>query len=457
MHDVVVIGGGPGGYAAAIRAAQLGGKVALVEEAELGGVCVHRGCIPTKVWQKAAEILRSVRSAPQFGIDAEVKSIDFGAIIEQKNKACGKIRMGMEGLLANNKIEVVKGHAAFKTPREIEAAGRRLAAKNFIIATGARLEAPELPNLKAALLSVEAVHEMRAVPASVLVVGAESVDVEIAALLNSFGAKVLLAADGRRILPQEDGDSSQRLEQALRESGIDILNRATLASVAPAADGRFACALAGPKAKTVEVERVFICRRRPNSDRLGLEKAGVAVAAEGFIQVDERLKTSTAGIYAIGDVAGGSLQSHGASAMGVCAAENAMGRKVDFPAHLVPRGTWTSPEVASVGMTEEAAEKLGLEVETGYFPYSINGMALARNEPSGAVKVVTDVNYRTIYGVHIVGPHATELIGEAALAMQLEYTTAEFAAGIRVHPTFSEALVDAARDAEKWALYLPKR
>jgi dihydrolipoamide dehydrogenase len=456
MHDVVVIGGGPGGYAAAIRAAQLGGKVALVEASELGGICVHRGCIPTKVWQKAAEILRAVRSASQFGIDAVVKGIDFGAIVEQKNKACGKIRMGMEGLLANNKIEVVKGRAAFRTPREIEAGGRRLSAKSFILATGARLEAPQLPNLKEALLTVEAVHEMRAVPASVLVCGADTVEVEIASLLNTFGARVILASAGRRVLPQEDGDSSQRLEQALRESGIEILNRATLAAVAPSAAG-FACELAGPKAKTVEVERVFACRRRPNSDDLGLEKAGVALTDEGFVAVDARLMSSTAGIFAIGDVTGGSMQSHGASAMGVCAAENAMGRKADFPSHLVPRGTWTSPEVASVGLTEEAAEKQGLEVETGYFPYSINGMALARNEPAGAVKIVTDVNYRTIYGVHIVGPHATELIGEAALAMQLEYTTAEFAAGIRVHPTFSEALVDAARDAEKWALYLPKR
>jgi dihydrolipoamide dehydrogenase len=456
MHDVVVIGGGPGGYAAAIRAAQLGGKVALVEAAELGGICVHRGCIPTKVWQKAAEILRAIRSAPQFGIDAAVKGIDHGTIIEQKNKACGKIRLGMEGLLANNKIEVVKGRAVFKTPREIEAVGRRLKAKNFIVATGARLEAPELPNLKDALIGVEAVHEMRAVPASVLVCGADTVEVEIAALLNSFGAKVTLAASDRRILPQEDGDSSQRLEQALRESGIEIVNRVTLRAVTPVAGG-FTCELDGPKPKTVQVERVFVCRRRPNSDGVGLDMAGVVVKPDGFIQVDETLKTSTAGIFAIGDVAGGSMQSHGASAMGVCAAENAMGRKVKFPAHLVPRGTWTWPEVASVGLTEEAAEKQGLEIETGYFPYSINGMALARNEPAGAVKVVTDVTYRTIYGVHIVGPHATELIGEAAIAMQLEYTTEEFAAGIRVHPTFSEALVDAARDAEKWALYLPRR
>jgi dihydrolipoamide dehydrogenase len=280
--------------------------------------------------------------------------------------------------------------------------------------------------------------------------------VEVAALLNSFGAKVILATADRRVLPQEDSDSSQRLEQALRESGIDIINRCTLKAVTPATNG-FACELAGPKPRTVQVERVFFCRRLPNSNDMGIEKAGLSLQPEGSIRVDDRLQSSARGIFAIGDVTGGSMQSHAASAMGVCAAENAMGRQVKFPAHLVPRGTWTWPEVASVGLTEEAAEKQGLDIETGYFPYSINGMALARNEIPGAVKIVTDVNYRTIYGVHIVGPHATELIGEAALAMQLEYTTAEFAAGIRVHPSFSEALVDAARDAEKWALYLPNR
>lgn len=456
MHDVIVIGGGPGGYAAAIRAAQLGANVALVERSELGGICVHRGCIPAKVWHKAAEILRTIRLAPQFGIDAALKGIDLGAIIDHKNQVCAKIRMGMEGLLANNKIEVVKGQAVFKSPREIEADGRRLQAKSYIIATGARLEVPDLPNLKSALIAVEEIQELRQVPASVLVCGAETVEVEVAALLNSFGAKVILAAADRRVLPQEDSDSSQRLEQALRESGIEILSRSTLKTVTPVSGG-FACELTGQKPKTVQVERVFVCRRRPNSDGWGLENAGVALQSDGTIRVDDLLQSSTPGIFAIGDVTGGSMQSHAASAMGVGAAENAMDRKVKFPAHLVPRGTWTWPEVASVGLTEEAAEKQGLDIETGYFPYSINGVALARNEIAGAVKVVTDVKYRTIYGVHIVGPHATELIGEAAVAMQLEYTTEEFAAGIRVHPTFSEALVDAARDAEKWALYLPKR
>ncbi len=456
MHDVIVIGGGPGGYAAAIRASQLGAAVALVERAELGGICVHRGCIPTKVWLKSAEILRAVRTGSQFGIRAAVEAIDFGAIVAHKNNVCAKIRMGMEGLLANNKIEVVKGEAVFKRPGEIEVQGRRLASKSFIIATGARLEAPEVPGLQKALLPVEELQEMSRVPSSVLVFGADTVEVEVAALLSAFGAKVTLLAPERRILPQEDGDSSQRLEQALKESGIEIVSRSTLKAVSPAAQG-FACELSGPKQRTVEVERVFVCRRRPNSEGLGLEMAGVSVREDGSVRVDDRLRAAAPEVYAIGDVTGGSMQSHAASAMGVCAAENALGRGQPFPAHLVPRGTWTFPEVASVGLTEEAAEKQGLDVETGYFPYGINGLALARHETAGAVKIVTDTAYRTIYGVHIVGPHATELIGEAALAMQLEYTTEEYAAGIRVHPTFSEALVDAARDAEKWALYLPRR
>jgi dihydrolipoamide dehydrogenase len=207
----------------------------------------------------------------------------------------------------------------------------------------------------------------------------------------------------------------------------------------------------------VEVERVLAGIRKPNTANLDLEQAGIRLNDDASIYVDEYLRTTTRSIYAIGDVTGGTMQSHAASAMAVKASENALGEKTKFPFDLIPRGTWTFPEVASVGLTEEQAENKDLDIDVGYFPYSINGYAIARNETFGAVKIVTDAEYRIIYGVHIVGPHATELIGEAVLAMQLEYTTEELAASIRIHPTFSEAVVDAARDVEKWALYLPRK
>ena len=457
MHDVIVIGGGAGGYAAAIRAAQLGAKVAVVEKDQLGGVCVNRGCIPVKSWLKAAETLRRVRAGEAFGIQAAVKKIDFKTIIENKNSCSEKIRLGMEGLLQNNGVEVITGYAAFKNPAEIDVDGTTYPAKNFIVGSGGHTEVPDIKGLSKALLSTDDILDMKKVPASVLIYGAETIEVEMATLLNTFGSKVYLVTENRHVLPNEDQDSGQRLGQALNNDGIEVITRSSLASV-KASKKEFSCELVGKKkSRTVKVERVLAGIRKPNTTDLGLELAGIQLNEDGAIRVDEYLRTTNHVVYAIGDVIGGTMQSHAASSMAVKASENALGKKAKFPFDLIPRGTWTFPEVASVGLTEEQAENRDLDIDVGYFPYSINGYAIARNETFGAVKIVADSEYRTIYGVHIVGPHATELIGEAVLAMQLEYTTDELAAGMRIHPTFSEAVVDAARDAEKWALYLPKK
>ena len=456
MHDVIVIGGGAGGYAAAIRAAQLGAKVSVVEKDNLGGACVNRGCIPVKSWLKAAETLRRIREGEAFGIRAAVKKIDFKTIIENKNSCSQKIRLGMGGLLQNNGIEVIKGHAVFKNPAEIDVGGKSYPAKNFIIASGGHTEVPNIKGLSKALLTTDDILDMQQVPASVLVYGDETIDVEMATLLNTFGSKVYLSTENRHVLPNEDQDSGQRLGQALNNDGIEVITRSSLISV-KASKKEFSCELAGKKkSRTVRVERVLTGIRKPNIADLALEQAGIQLNGDGAIRVDDYLRTTNRVVYAIGDVTGGTMQSHAASSMAVKASENALGKKNKFPFDLIPRGTWTFPEVASVGLTEEQAENRDLDFDVGYFPYSLNGYAIARNETLGAVKIVTDSEYRIIYGVHIVGPHATELIGEAVLAMQLEYTTDELAASMRIHPTFSEAVVDAARDAEKWALYLPK-
>ena len=318
-------------------------------------------------------------------------------------------------------------------------------------------QTPDIKGLPSALLTTDQILDMQNVPASVLVCGADTIAVEMATLLNTFGSKVYIATENRFVLPAEDHDSGQRLGQALSDDGIEIIARSTLTSVKTSKNG-FVCELAGKKkARTVAVERVLAGIRKSNTANLDLDQAGIRLNDDGSIHVDDYLRTTTRNIYAIGDVTGGSMQSHAASAMAVKASENALGAKTKFPFDLVPRGTWTFPEVASVGLTEEQAENKDLDIDVGYFPYSINGYAIARNETFGAVKIITDAEYRIIYGVHIVGPHATELIGEAVLAMQLEYTTDELAASMRIHPTFSEAVVDAARDVEKWALYLPKK
>ena len=457
MHDVIVIGGGPGGYAASIRASQLGGKVALIEAAEIGGTCVNRGCIPSKVWLGAADLLKKIKNAHEFGIKASVEALDLGTIASRKSGVANDIRMGMGGLLGNNGVEVITGRAVLTGPREVRVDDQTLEAKAIIVATGSVLNIPTIPGMEDAAMTTDQVFDMTEPPASLLVWGsAGPIEVEMASLLNDFGCKVHLITESHRILPLEDGDTSQRIAQSLREQGVEILTRYSLKGVQKSDEG-YDCTLEGPEAKTVSVQRVLVSARKPNTARLGLEEVGVSIKEDGGIEINDKLETTAKGIYAIGDATGGWMLSHAASSMAVVAAENAMGGGKAYPHHLIPRGIWTSPQVGSVGLSEEAAEDLGMDVEVGDFPYSINGLAMARGEMAGAVKVVTDAKFGAILGVHIVGSNATELVGEAVMAIQLEATVNELANSIRVHPTFSESVVDAARDAKTWALYLPKR
>ena len=457
MYDVIVIGGGPGGYAASIRASQLGGKVILIEGDQIGGTCVNRGCIPSKVWLRAADLLQKIRNAEEFGIKAPVESLEFNTIVQRKNGVAGDIRMGMEGLLGNNGVEVMRGRATLKNTGEVLVEGKAVQGKKIILATGSVLDIPAVPGIEEAALTTDQVLDMTEPPSSILIWGsAGPIEVEMATLLNIFGCKVSLASESRRILPREDGDTSQRIAKALREQGIDIFTRAELASVRKSENG-YTCSLEGADEQTVEVEKVLISGRKPNTTGLGFDQADIFLSKDGGIKINDKLETTAKGIYAIGDVTGGWMLSHAASSMAVVAAENAMGAGKKFPANLIQRGIWSTPQVGSVGLSEEDAEDQGIDVEVGDFPYSINGLAMCRGEMSGAVKVVTDSRHGEILGVHIVGGNATELVGEAVMAMQLEATANELARSIRVHPTFSEAVVDAARDAADWALYLPKR
>jgi dihydrolipoamide dehydrogenase len=437
MFDVVVIGGGPGGYAAAIRTSQLGGAAALVEAGEIGGTCVNRGCIPTKIWQRSAYLLQNIRMSHEFGLKVVVEELDFKAIVERKNGVAGDIRMGMEGLLANNGVEVVRGPAVLKNDREVDVDGTVLETKKIIVATGSCLDIPDIPGLEGVAMTTDQFMDLEQIPASVLVWGSLPMAVEIANTLAVFGSKVYLATEQSRILPHEDRETSQRIAQALREHSYKAV-------------------LVGRDEKVVKIEKVLISQRKPNTAQIGLDQVGVKLNEDGSIAVNDKLETSVPGIYAIGDAIGGWMLSHAASSAGVTAAENAMGQAVLFPFHLIPRGIWTIPQVGAVGLSEEEAAKKGIDVEVGDFPYAVNGLAMACDEMVGAVKIVSEPRYGEILGVHIVSANATELVGEAVLAMQLECTIKELANSIRVHPTFSESIVDASRDALNWALYLPR-
>jgi dihydrolipoamide dehydrogenase len=364
--------------------------------------------------------------------------------------------MGMEGLLKNNAVEVVKGWAVLKNAREVDVGGTRLEAKKIILATGSSLNIPRVPGLEEAVLTTDQVFELTQLPASVLIPGSDHMEVEMASFFSVFGTKVYLAMEEAGILPQEDNSMSQRLAQSLRELGVEMLRRSTLKSVQKS-EGRYKAVLSGQEERTIEVDRILICSRKPNSSNLGLEHVGVRVNDDGSVWVNDKLETSVEGIYAIGDMTGGWMLSHAASAMAVTAAQNAMGQANKFPSNLIPRGIWTFPELGAVGLTEREAKKQGIDIQVGDFPYSINGLAMSRGEMAGAVKIISDSRYGEILGVHIVGANATEIIGEAVLAMQLETTAEELARSIHVHPTFSEGMVDSARDVLKWALYLPRK
>ena len=457
MFDIIVIGGGPGGYAAAIRASQLGAKVALVEAEKIGGTCVNNGCIPTKVWQHAACLLNSIKGAQEFGIKSSSPDLDLKVIGKRANGVSNYIRMGMEGLLKSRKVELVKGQATIKNAREIMVNDDVLETKNIILATGSEMDTPKIPGLEESSWTTDQMIQMSEIPSSVLIWGtAEFIEVEMAGLLNALGCKVFLAFETRRILPKEDSDTSQRIRQALKEQGVNVLSRITLESVTPS-NGGYRCLFSGSEEKAVEVEKVLITSRKPRTTGLGLERIGVEMNDDGAIRVDNKLQTNVAGIYAVGDVTGGWMLSHAASSAAIVAAENAMGDSKKFPFHLIPRGIWTMPEMGAVGLSEEDAEKKGIEIEVGDFPYAINAMAMAQGEMKGAAKIISNAHDGKVLGVHLVGARATELIGEAVMALQLKASAADLAAGIRMHPTFSETIGEAARDVNEWALYLPKR
>lgn len=453
MFDVAIIGGGPGGYVAAIRAAQLGGKVLLAEREQLGGVCLNQGCIPTKTLLRSAEKWRELGECAAYGLQATEIGFDLAAMQLRKRQVVEQMRGGVEQLLKSNGVEVVRGTATLRGPQELEvtlADGVRCsyAAKSMIVASGSRVWRPPIAGIELpAVLDSSAALLLENVPSSLAVIGGGAVGVEFAALWRSLGAEVTLIEMLPGILPGVDEDVAKRLAMVLRKTGIRLLTGTKVKSLQDSA-GHVALQLENAKgdAKLI-AERVLIAAgRRPNVEGLGLEAAGVKYSAAG-VAVNDSLATNIPTIYAIGDVTGRQMLAHVASAAALVAAENALGgkRRMDFTA--VPACVFTVPEVASVGLTEQAAAELGIQYKTSRFNFAGNGKALAMGETDGLVKMIAAADGKLL-GMHILGAHASDLIMEGALALRHGLSAADIAAAIHPHPTLSEVVLEAAHGVD---------
>jgi dihydrolipoamide dehydrogenase len=453
QFDLTVIGAGPGGYVAAIRAAQLGMKVGLVERDKLGGICLNWGCIPSKALLKSAELYQSFKKAEEFGFSYKDLKFDFPKIIKRSRDVADRVSKGVEYLMKKNKIEVIPGTARLVSKNAIEVSkdGKTtdtIKTKFTIIATGGRPRT--IPGVtidrKKVITSTEAMT-LPELPKSLLVIGGGAIGIEFAYFYNSFGTKVTVVEMLPSILPKEDKEITKLLESSLKKQGVEILTNAKVESVGVTSDVALRIST---KEGAKELNGEFALMAvgvQGNVENLGLESLGVKVD-RGAIIVDKFGKTSVEGIYAIGDVSGAPWLAHAASHQGIVAAEHMAGKTVHgFDRTNIPSCTYCQPQVASVGMTEEAAVAAGYKVKVGRFPFRPLGKAMATGEMEGSVKLVFDERYGELLGAHIIGSEATELIAELGLARALESTNVEIQRTMHAHPTLSEAIMEAAGDA----------
>ncbi|MCR4406172.1 MAG: FAD-dependent oxidoreductase [Anaerolineae bacterium] len=454
MTDIIVIGGGSGGTAAATRAAQLGAQVTLIERTDLGGNCVNNNCIPVTSLLASVELCWRIRQAADLGIQVGPASLNVPGMIAHKNRVVQDLRDGIANLLPTFGIEIVTGQARLVDAKTVEVDGRRLqATRAVILATGARW-APLPPGVQDVLRPSEAIR-LDSVPDRLLIWGGGVPDIEFATLYAALGSQVTLAVDGPYPLPDEDYEIGQRLQGILQAQGIQVLTNVHVQS-ATRANGGLNVVLTGSKGETsVTVDKLLWAGRVPASDELGLEQVGVRLN-NGAVVVDERMQTSLPGVYAVGDLTGGRMYSSLATVGGLIAAENAMGRHRRLDQRAVPRYAFSIPEVAAVGLTEDEATDQGYDVEVANIAYNSNSRAMGLGEVEGGVKLVAERKLGKVLGVHIVGHRATELIAEATLGIQLEALAEDFAWAIRIHPTLSESMVEAGRAIFGQALYVPK-
>ena len=461
-YDLVVMGAGPGGYVAAIRAAQYGLKVAIVEKEKVGGVCLNRGCIPSKALIKNAEVVSLFKRANEFGITYDNLKIDYRVAVKRSQEAVSKLTQGVEFLLKKHQVDLIVGSAVIHSPQlvtiESGAGQKEIQTKNIIIATGSR--AKSLPGIEidgeSVMSSTEALLLTR-LPETLLIVGGGPVGVEFAYVFSSYGVKVTIIEAESQLLPKEDMEIGEALDRAFKRQKIEIKTNCKLSALKKENGGMVAQLFSKGKEEAKIFERVLMAAgRAPNSENIGLDEAGIKTE-KGFIQVDLLMQTTVPNIYAIGDVAGKALLAHTAMAEGITAVEKIVGKDPPpFDYLSIPNCVYCQPQVASMGYTEKAAIEKGYQVKIGKFPYRANGKAVAIGETEGFVKLVTDAKTEELLGAHLISVDASEHISELVLARRLEATAGEIARTVHPHPTLSEALMEASEDVFGKAIHIWK-
>ncbi len=459
--DLTVIGSGPGGYVSAIRAAQLGLKTACVEMMALpGGTCLHVGCIPTKALLRAAEVLETSRHAGAFGVVVAPGTVDVPAMQKYKDKVVTSNAKGVEYLFKKNKVTLIRGRGTLlgggKIQVEADGSKQVVTSKSIVLATGSVIRG--LPGVE--FDGTQIIHSDHAlsrpkIPASMIVLGAGAVGVEFASIYASFGTKVTVVELLPRLIPIEDAALGAELEKAFKKRGLTIHTGTKVEKVVKGKDGVTVTASKDGKAVELTAEVLLVASgRRPLTENMGLETAGVKTD-RGFVEVDGMMRTSASGIYAIGDIVKTQALAHVASHEWIVAAEHAAGghpHAINYD--KIPSCTYCDPEVASVGLTEEEAKKRGHDVKVGQFPFSAIGKAKILDDTRGFIRIVTETKYDEVLGVHIIGPHATELISEATAALNLEATAASLFEAVHAHPTLAEAMGEAALAVHGRAIHI---
>jgi len=462
-YDVVVIGAGPAGYVAAIRAAQLGLKTAIVDKQWLGGVCLNVGCIPSKALLKNAELAHTLRErTKEFGISFDNLKLDYAAAVKRSRTVSARLVNGVKFLMKKNNIDVLMGAARLTgkdrlTVTDTQGQVTELGAKNIIIATGAYpfvIPGVKIDGEKVLTYNEAILQERR--PESVVIIGAGAIGVEFATVWNSYGTQVTLVEMLPRLVPLEDEEVSAELRRAFQKRGIQSLTGHKVLSVETTDKGVLVKVSSEEGEKTLEAEQALISIGfKPNTRDIGLESAGVALNERGFIKIDQRMATNVPGIWAIGDVTGELLLAHVGSAQGIICAENIAGAEtITLDYRMMPRATYCQPQVASFGLTEAQAREQGYDIKVGRFNFIANGKALGLGDYAGWVKIICDARYGEILGAHMIGPDVSELLPELTLAQRMELTSVEIARNVHAHPTLSEVLMEAAHAVEGQAIQM---